>query len=429
MNVVLSIATVLFETIILFMFYGQFMEWKKEDKIFTFISVSVIFTMTIANSVVIKPPFITSIFTIIICIIAAQFFRAYVMRKIFSVSVFVVLAMVSELLTSSIMVWLEIGTVSSLMASDSIARMVGTIASKIVFLLLLRLIMLFDLRKRESIYVSYCIWLLSVPVMNITMLMAACYFFTGINYETSIPFTVITVCSMYINILVFYLFEKIVDISDLKNKNDILKDQIVFQEKQSKHEKCEAQKLVSIRHDIKTHFQLLYDMLKKGYSAEAEQYVLDIGIIDRNVQEWVDTGNIALDAVLNAKISSAKEKGINVSINISVPDDLKISSIDLGILFGNLLDNAIESCERVSDSHKEIFLYITYKRNHIICRMENSVSENVNKKSSILESSKKGGFHGIGIVNINNIVEKYNGAVKFYIEQNAFISELSVWNV
>ena len=270
---------------------------------------------------------------------------------------------------------------------------------------------------------------MSVPMMNITMLMSVCYFFNGINNKTSVPFTIITICCMYINIIVFYLFEKILDVAELTNKNNALANQITFQSEQSNADKYAIQQLAAVQHDITTHFQLLYEMLKYGCNDKAEQYIRDLNVINTETAEWINTGNMALDAVFNAKISYAKSMNIDVVVDITVPSDLKIEAVDTAVLFGNLMDNAIESCEKVTESNKKIIVYISYKKNHIICRMENSVNKNLYAGKPLLASLKAEGLHGIGIYNIDSVVEKYNGIIKRSCEDNIFINELSLWNI
>lgn len=429
MNIVLNMATVLFEIIILFMFYGHFMDWKNKSKIFIFTACAIEISLSMLNSIFIKPPIETTLITIAISYIGTFFFKEKYSKKIFCLLSFSALAIISELLTSSVMIWLHIGTPETLMATDSMVRVAGMIVSKIVFLLLLRLIMIFDLRNKKNVYHSYWIWLMSVPMINIVMLMSVCYFFDEINYKTSIPFTIITVCSMYINLIVFYLFEKILVVAELRNKNSMLENQVVFQTEQNDTNRNDEQNLMSIQHDIKTHFQLLYDMLKQGFNDEAEQYITDLEIINEETTEWLNTGNLALDAVFNAKISYATKKDIAVTVDVTVPNDLKIDAVDIAVLFGNLLDNAIESCERIDIPDKRIIVYILYKKNHIICRMENSTNEDCYNDKLILNSVKSEGIHGMGIENINKVIEKYNGIIRRSIEDNMFINEMSLWNV
>ena len=170
-------------------------------------------------------------------------------------------------------------------------------------------------------------------------------------------------------------------------------------------------------------------MLKHGFTDEAEQYITELGIINEDTAEWLNTGNLALDAVFNAKISCAKKNGIAVTVDVKVPDDLKTDAVDIAVLFGNLFDNAIESCEQTDIPDKKIIVYLLYKKNRITCRMENSTNRDRYNDNLILSTAKTEGIHGMGIENINKVIEKYNGIIRRSIEGDMFINELSLWNV
>ena len=62
------------------------------------------------------------------------------------------------------------------------------------------------------------------------------------------------------------------------------------------------------------------------------------------VDTLLKTGNVSLDAILSAKIAQAKAEGIAVTVKANIPDKLTISDVELSIIIGNLLDNAIEAC-------------------------------------------------------------------------------------
>lgn len=57
----------------------------------------------------------------------------------------------------------------------------------------------------------------------------------------------------------------------------------------------------------------------------------------------VDSGNTALDTVLNYMLQRAVDKKIQLNVKVVVPSDLKLSAYDMNIIFGNLLENAIEA--------------------------------------------------------------------------------------
>ena len=78
------------------------------------------------------------------------------------------------------------------------------------------------------------------------------------------------------------------------------------------------------------------------------------------VDTLLKTGNVSLDAILSAKIAQAKAEAITVTVKANVPDILTISDLELSIVIGNLLDNAIESCRTVT-GERFIRIFISMK--------------------------------------------------------------------
>ena len=179
------------------------------------------------------------------------------------------------------------------------------------------------------------------------------------------------------------------------------------------------------RHDYHNHLQSM-----KAY-VEMEQYdklndYLDLLEQDLNhINQLVQTGNINLDAVLNSKISFAQSKKIDVEYKATCPSKLVVSDIDLCALIGNLIDNAVEACEKMneSDGKQYIRLYIGIFKKQLYISVTNSTNEVVRKMDNEYISKKRGN-HGFGLKRINIGVEKYNGYINRQNEPGVFITEI-----
>lgn len=114
----------------------------------------------------------------------------------------------------------------------------------------------------------------------------------------------------------------------------------------------------------------------------------------------------------------AKDKKIKMSIGTAVFGDCYVSVSELTVLFGNLLENAIEACERVTDREPFINLRVLNEKNRIILLCENSFDGIVHSGGKGIKSRKNGG--GIGLCSVKDIVEKYNGCLKIENEANIF---------
>jgi sensor histidine kinase regulating citrate/malate metabolism len=144
-----------------------------------------------------------------------------------------------------------------------------------------------------------------------------------------------------------------------------------------------------------------------------------------NVDPIMKTGNIIIDAILNSKISLAKSKKINVNAKVSVPENFNISEIDLCVIIGNLLDNAIEACEEITnDGEKFIRIFIGMKNTQLYLYIANTAPGGKLTKVNGRFGTRKSGYHGYGLARVDKTVEKYRGYVKRSSEDGAFTTEI-----
>ena len=177
------------------------------------------------------------------------------------------------------------------------------------------------------------------------------------------------------------------------------------------------------RHDYHNHMQSVKAYLAMNNLAEARAYLdaLEQDLEDINL--LFNTGNINADAVLNAKISLAVKKGIKVDYKAVVPKTLAVSDIDLCVVIGNLIDNAVEACEKVAPEHQFIRLYIGTLQKQLYLSVSNATCETVRKFDEQYISSKRGN-HGHGLKRINKIVDKYGGFINRKNEPGVFVTEI-----
>ena len=179
------------------------------------------------------------------------------------------------------------------------------------------------------------------------------------------------------------------------------------------------------KHDFHNHLQTLKGYIEAGESERALKYIgeLDYGVM--NTDTLLKTGNVSVDVILSAKIAKAKSKGINVTVKANLPDNLNITDVELSIVIGNLLDNAIEACTASTDKEPFIRVYLVMKSNMMYFSMLNSSGDKLKKDGSLF-NSKKGGFHGFGLRRAESIIEKHGGWIKYNSEDGAFSSEFLV---
>lgn len=174
------------------------------------------------------------------------------------------------------------------------------------------------------------------------------------------------------------------------------------------------------RHDLRQHISVVYAMAQKNECEKIEEYLgtyLNHSYLKNPI---VYCGNFALNAVLVYYVQQAEKADIKINIDIALPNEISIKDADLTVLFGNLIENAIDACENVQKDKRSIELKI-HRPNagSIVFSIDNTFDGNIKMSGNIFLSTKQNGS-GIGIESAKYVVEKYNGDMKIEINDNKF---------
>ena len=133
------------------------------------------------------------------------------------------------------------------------------------------------------------------------------------------------------------------------------------------------------------------------------------------------TGSIILDALLNEKKLSASKKNTSIEFEGIVPGEL-LHPIDICLIFGNALDNAIEACAKhLCDEGKIITIKSSYTRGFLFITIENPVTNDIQIVNNTIATTKSDkSSHGMGLHSIRTSVDKYNGEIKLSCENGIF---------
>lgn len=174
------------------------------------------------------------------------------------------------------------------------------------------------------------------------------------------------------------------------------------------------------RHDYRHHIQA---MKIHAVNGEYEEIVKYLDMLDEdltNIETVIKTGNKMTDAILNSKLSLAAEKQIKVKAEAKIPVSLTVSELDLCIVIGNLLDNAIDACMELPAEERLIRIYMEMKGNYLYLALTNTAGGA--KKQNF--RTTKGEGHGLGIARADAVVRKYGGYITRASEDNAFSTEV-----
>ncbi len=182
-------------------------------------------------------------------------------------------------------------------------------------------------------------------------------------------------------------------------------------------------KMRAWRHDYHNHIQTLKAYMSLGQYEEAVGY---LELLDKDltsVDTVLRTGNVMVDAILNSKLSLIRERDIRVDATAMVPEKLPIPDIDLAVLIGNLMDNAMEACERIPAKERFIRVYIDVIKLQLYICVTNSMRGRARSRGGRFLSDKQGS-HGFGLLRIDDIVAKHGGYVNRQTEEGIFATEV-----
>lgn len=178
------------------------------------------------------------------------------------------------------------------------------------------------------------------------------------------------------------------------------------------------------KHDFHHHLQALKGQLEAGEVDRAMAYITELDKSLQGVDTLLKTGNVTVDAILSAKIAQAKAEGISVTLQANLPGDLTFSDLELSIMIGNLLDNAIEAC-RNAEGERFLRISLRMKGNMLYFYLLNSAGKKQAKVGSLFKTGKAGA-HGFGLHRAEAILRQHGGWVKYNSEDGAFTSEFLV---
>ncbi len=178
------------------------------------------------------------------------------------------------------------------------------------------------------------------------------------------------------------------------------------------------------RHDYHNHIQALKAYLSLSQNEQAVSYLDGLEKDLAAVDTVLKTGNVVVDAILNSKLSLIQEKKIAVDATAVVPGNIAISGVDLSVLIGNLLDNAMEACMEIAEEKERfIRIYIDIIKKQLYISVTNSMKGKAGKVGGHFLSHKEGS-HGFGLYRIDGIVAKYGGFLNRQTEEGVFATEI-----
>jgi len=214
------------------------------------------------------------------------------------------------------------------------------------------------------------------------------------------------------------LFQKMIDKRIEAYQSDLLRkyyDEVEFM----------YRKMRGWRHDYHNHIQALQASMALGRYDEVNNYLRSLNDDLTNVDTTIKTGRVMVDAILNGKMNIAAQNDIPVNAKAKIPEHAQITDVDLCVIIGNLLDNAIEENKKLPVDGRFIRIYIGQKNTQFYLAFTNAAGKKKERRGSLFGSTK-GVDHGFGLARVESIVKKYGGLFFADSEDGGFTAEILI---
>ena len=174
-------------------------------------------------------------------------------------------------------------------------------------------------------------------------------------------------------------------------------------------------------HDYKNQLSTIQTLIKNGHTDEALSFTQKLTESIAVEMSAINTNHPVVNAILNQKYRSMQEKHIAVILKVGDLQEICLEEEEIVILLSNLLDNAIRESEKVlkNTGKAVIHLKLECEDHKLIFAVQNPVTEKVEIENDTIKS-KRGDHHGIGLLNVKAVVDKYGGDMVLSCDENEF---------
>ncbi len=414
--------------IILFFFKGRY---KPSVKPVIFVPCCVLFVLLqfVNNSLFLGKSLAVMIVSVVLIFMTTILYDTkWYYRLVFTVIIFLIIAFAEYLMGAMILFFVD-ADISEQYENPAIF-LLCTLLSKFLAWFFILITKKQTYHFTEKSLNKYLILTLSLPFASalIYVLFLRVYYQINDSFFTNVML-ITSLILIFANISIFEIIGKQNRIIEMEEKTDYyemyVKSQREHYEALYRHEN----EISGFKHDIKNRLLSIVGIIESGESEKAVYELRNnLDILDEKKKDTVNSGNHIIDAVLQAKLRDAKKNGIMMDIDIKLGEKILIDPVQLGIVLGCAVDNAVEGAAKVPNGReKRVSLNVSTITGRLLIECKNTVAEDFDTaRMSTTKSDKRN--HGYGMRNISHITERYDGSAIFMCENRAFSLSLSLEN-
>lgn len=432
-KLILDSISVGFEILIAYLFFRVFLTKCRFAKIWVIGVFTLIFLGKLGGSYYLPEAWMKTVWSLGCYFVLTCCFQGKITKKLTITGFLGLITILPEYIVHGLLM-LFVGAVYVVDTYNIHNYALGMFLSKFVAILLCLFLYYWKRRKQENMLkdLSYHWYFLFLIYPAITLFILVQNYYLILNDEQMIYvkwFVLSSVLLVLSNVIIFQILDEMQRLQAMRLKAELAERQLMAQEK---HYAELIEKNTSIKkyiHDTKNLLLILQGYVTQGKMNEASEYLQEI--LNNLNSESIDyTGNIVLDTVLSTKMNEARNAGIELVPAIALYGQLNIKVIDLALLLGNALDNAIEATAKISDiKRKKIYLTVKLHQDILHIVLKNPVDTPVIiEDGNIVTSKENAEMHGLGITNMKTIVQKYNGTFDIRCSGDIFVLNAVIEN-
>lgn len=256
--------------------------------------------------------------------------------------------------------------------------------------------------------------LIFVPLLS----SAAICFLAYTENVSGAGIVIISLCLLAINFLMLYLYNYLLHSIAQKYETEMLRQKVQVYSGQLSVILQNEERIKALQHDMKHHMNELKLLANKYNVTEILEYIDQMEEFVQNPNEIISSGNIEIDSILNYMLQKAGRELEAVNIKVVLPEKLQ-HSFDINVILGNLLENAIEAAGKTDERRLDI--NIQMQQGILRIQIENSYNGKLKEKHhKLLTTKDEKEIHGIGLENVRKIVEKHDGIMEIYPDEDMF---------
>lgn len=352
-------------------------------------------------------------------LIAYSFFSSSILQAAYASISFSCLCVLGEMLTFGLFSLFHIDADEIMRYGHS--RAVCIIVSHMLLWLCVLIVLAITKRKRTAITLPFLLTLTPGYIAGIILGLSFCRQVLSGDDRMSVPVLVSAIGLLYLNVVIVLYAERAKKASDQKLQAELAEHHYTMQEQYYAQLRSEQEETRAMFHDINKYMQAMRALAAEANAAEVNQMMAETQELFESLTTVVDVGNSVVSTILNEYREIAEDAQTAFDFDVRIPQNLGIPAVDLYVLLGNTLDNAIDACQSLPAEDRYIHLQMRTYHSILFYQVKNPYAQEYPQRS-------RGKSRGYGLQNVRRCVQKYSGDVSINDKDGVFILSLRLNN-